>query len=383
MRKLAKLSLVAAVAVAGLTNVNAASLEEAIKGVDVSGQFRYRFQEKKVENESNLAGNNNETGSDVEIEVTAKIPVTENVTAVIKVDNVNDDSDANISKGSVDIEDYYFSYNAGAVTVNAGQQNIPGRMTDGAEGDGIVALYNMGAFTVGAAGFANHDVENTNLNGTEFDHKGLVSAIAMGNVGPVSVLAQYASVLDTMDSYNIKADANFDMVKAGVEFTASDLDENAKNTINTVNGTTYGSDDRSTLKAYVSGNVGIVSASLTYAKTGDNGSGSIDSQLTQEGLETPAEYLLWNLGTSNNADMDLYAIDASVAITPKLSLRAAYAAGEIGNLAGNDVEEVLGQISYKVSKNLNTYVRYAEFDTSSTSDNNDGQRGRVEIKYTF
>ena len=100
MKKIAKLSLVAAVAVAGLTNVNAASLEEAIKGVDISGQFRYRFQEKKVENEVSPV-NNNETGSDVEIEVTAKVPVTENVTAVIKIDNANNDDDDSITKGSV------------------------------------------------------------------------------------------------------------------------------------------------------------------------------------------------------------------------------------------------------------------------------------------
>jgi len=378
MKKIAKLSLVAAVAVAGLTNVNAASLEEAIKGVDISGQFRYRFQEKKVEGEfaSNPAlatDTNNETGSDVEIEVTAKVPVTENVTAVIKIDNANNDDDDSITKGSVDIEDYYFSYNAGALTVNAGQQNIPGRMTDGHQGDGIVALYNLGSATIGAAAFANHDVDVSAvaLDGSQ----SLLSVIAMGNVGPVSLLGQYATVDDTVDSFNLKADANFNMVKVGAEYTESELDA-ATGVASALR------DDRSTLKAYVAGNVGIVSAKLTYAATGDNGSGSIDNQTTTE-TETPAEYLLWNLGTATNADMDLYAIDASVKVTPKLSLRAAYAEGEIGSGAGKDVYEVLGQISYKVSKNLNTYVRYAEFDTDAGSNSADGQRGRVEVKYSF
>ena len=43
MKKIAKLSLVAAVAVAGLTTANAQPLEEAIKNVDVSGSVVYRY----------------------------------------------------------------------------------------------------------------------------------------------------------------------------------------------------------------------------------------------------------------------------------------------------------------------------------------------------
>ena len=40
--KIAKLSLVAAVAVAGLSTANAQSLEQAIKDVDVNGSVVYR-----------------------------------------------------------------------------------------------------------------------------------------------------------------------------------------------------------------------------------------------------------------------------------------------------------------------------------------------------
>ena len=45
MKKIAKLSLVAAVAVAGLTTANAQPLEEAIKNVDVSGSVVYRYND--------------------------------------------------------------------------------------------------------------------------------------------------------------------------------------------------------------------------------------------------------------------------------------------------------------------------------------------------
>lgn len=378
MRKLAKLSLVAAVAVAGLTNVNAASLEEAIKGVDVSGQFRFRAQEKSA------AGTD---GTDVEIEVGVKVPVTENVTAVFKIDNANDDTES-VTKGGVTIEDYYFSYNSGALTVNAGQQNIPGRMTDGAQGDGIVALYNLGNFTIGAAAFMTNNVSDgsaftaaeiaagkTNpLGGTNYadaDQEAVYSVIAMGTVGPVSLLGQYADVNDTLDAYNLKADASIEMVKVGAEYTEVELD--AASAL-----------EFSTAKAYASAKVGIVSGKVSYAKTGDDGSGSMDSFAGSSATsgfstETPSEFLLWNVGTAGRADFDMVAVDASVAITPKISLRAAYVAGEQGNGTNNDVTEALGQISYKVSKNLNTYIRYADVEDQGS----DYTRGRVEARYTF
>jgi len=358
MKKIAKLSLVAAVAVAGLTTTSsAASLEEAIKGVDVSGQFRYRFQDRNSDVTALDSASESSNGTDVEIEVGVKVPVTENVTAVFKIDNANDDGNAAPTKGDVEIEDYYFSYNSGALTVNAGSQNIPGRLTDGADGDGIVALYNLGAATVGAAAFNNHD----------FGGDDAYSVIAMGNVGPVSLLGQYVDVKDVLNSYNVKADASIEMIKAGLEYSETELDSGANK------------DDRSTLKAYISGNVGIISATAAYVKTGDNNSGSLHANATTgqaASIETPAEFLLWQMGSAGVADLDAYALDVTAKLTDKISLRAAYGDGEAGN---TDLTETLGQISYKVAKNLNTYVRYSEYEVGTT----ESTRGRVEVKYSF
>jgi len=160
------------------------------------------------------------------------------------------------------------------------------------------------------------------------------------------------------------------MVKVGAEYTEVELD--AASAL-----------EFSTAKAYVGASVGIVSATLSYAKTGDNGSGSIDSfagssATSNFSTETPSEFLLWNVGTAGRDDFDMVAIDASVAVTPSISLRAAYLDGEQGT-ADLDVTEALGQISYKVSKNLTTYVRYADVEDQGS----DYTRGRVEARYTF
>jgi ACT domain-containing protein len=55
MKKIAKLSLVAAVAVAGLTTANAQPLEEAIKNVDVTGSVVYRYNDYN-DDTNNAAG---------------------------------------------------------------------------------------------------------------------------------------------------------------------------------------------------------------------------------------------------------------------------------------------------------------------------------------
>ena len=352
MKNMIKMSLVAAVAVAGLTNVNAASLEEAIKGVDVSGQFRFRAEEKN--DAATLA--DNDTKTDVEIEVNVKVPVNDKVTAVFKIDNANDDSDTTQtadSKGEVDIEDYYFQYVDGAVTVLAGQQNIPGRLTDGRQGDGVVALYNAGAFTIGAASFMN-----TNVTATTDGSANVNSVLAMGSAGPVSLSAQYVDANEVADSYNIKADTKVGPAKVGVEYSETDFDAN--------------NNEQSTFTAYASGSAGPVSAKLTYAKTGDQGSGSI----LQE-AEAASEFLLWQLGSANKADFDVVALDATYKVSDKVALRVAFADGEEGS---TDNTEILGQISYKMSKNLTTYVRYSELEIG----NADAQtRARVEARYSF
>ncbi|MGP2656280.1 major outer membrane protein [Malaciobacter sp. WC5094] len=349
MKKIAKLSLVAAVAVAGLsTSSSAASLEEAIKGVDISGQVRYRMEDKKVVNGTDTAED-----QDVNIDVKVKVPVTDNVTFVANA-NYDDDTQeggTTASDSSGTLDQYYFQYSDGAVTALLGTQDIPGRLTDSEEASGLVALYNAGAFTVGGAAFYNADVAS----------EAIYSVIAMGNVGPVSLLGQYVDVDNTMEVYNLKADASIEMLKVGVEYSEKELDTGANK------------DDRSTFKAYVAGEVGIVSASLAYAATGDNGSGSID-----EAAETPSEFLLWQMGSAGVADLDAYAIDATVKVTDKISVRAAYADGEHGS-ANTDINETLGQVSYKVAKNLNTYIRYSELENGTLESN----RGRIEVKYTF
>ena len=64
MKKIAKISLVAAVAVAGLTSANAQQLEQAIKGVEVSGSVVYRYNDYNNDTNYAVEGKNRTLASD-------------------------------------------------------------------------------------------------------------------------------------------------------------------------------------------------------------------------------------------------------------------------------------------------------------------------------
>lgn len=348
MTKLTRLSLVAAVAVAGLTNVNAASLEEAIKGVDVSGHFNYRYQDK----DSSGA----EVNTDNSLEVTVKAPVTDKVTAVIKIDNAPNNTQ-NAGKADLEIEDYYFSYVNEGTTVNVGQQNVPSRQLDGKQGDGFVAMQKVGGITLGAAFFGQTNViANTK--------KDISTIIASGSVGPAAYTAQYLNIADHGNAYNALVSAKLGQVSLSASYGSVDLDAD--------------SNDYSTLKLVASTKIGVASIKAMYVETGDNGSGSIDAD-----SDAAVELITYQYGTGGKSNAAVYAGSVTVPVMDKVTFTAFGLAGDNGTTATvttqQDVTEVFGQLTYKPSNNLTTYVRVGnvELDNSSTD------RARIDLKYTF
>ena len=77
----------------------------------------------------------------------------------------------------------------------------------------------------------------------------------------------------------------------------------------------------------------------------------------------------WNLNSLNKADADYWQAVAGVDILSNLNLSANY-----GNIqyvtsnSANDVEEeeLYAQLTYKMSKNLTTYVRYGTYTKETT-----------------
>ena len=165
--KLVKLSLAAIVAAGALTSVaSAASLEEAIKNVDVTGYARYRFDSKSTHNGD--TNNKHRFTSDIDF----KAALDDNFFGVIgfrydSVDASGERVDAETNIGVYDegnqefgqtfnVRQFYLGYTAGNTTVTAGRQVLGTFFTDDMVGTGIKVLNSdISGLTLAAIAFDN------------------------------------------------------------------------------------------------------------------------------------------------------------------------------------------------------------------------------------
>jgi hypothetical protein len=158
MTKMIKMSLVAAVAVAGLTTTSsAAKLEDAIKNTTIGGFVRYRVGEKAVEKTvgTNAATNTNAQTEQVKIVVKMKSKVNDKVTSLVQVVNVQNQKDS-VAVDAAKVQMANFTYANNGTTVIAGLQALATPWTDvgdGARANGVLALKNLGAVTVAGGYF--------------------------------------------------------------------------------------------------------------------------------------------------------------------------------------------------------------------------------------
>ncbi|MGE4381883.1 MAG: major outer membrane protein [Arcobacter sp.] len=408
MKKIAKLSLVAAVAVAGLTSANAQPLEEAIKNVDVSGSVVYRYNDYKNDGDTlNGVAETSDTDNNYKVALNLSSKVNEDVKfnsrflvadadgafAATKLDTQNAD-DAN---PGVSLSHAYFGYTGITnTTVNVGKQGLTTPWTtaidsDGNEqtGTGALALSTVGPVTLAAAYF---NQTNLNLGDSYIGNKSntttrtkvsslidgsddIVTVGAIAAVGPVTMDAWYLDLTDIFDTYTIGAKASFDVsgIKLGADarYVSLNLDDSIATT------------DNNMAKIVLTADAGLVDAKLAYAMTDKEGG------LTALDNDATATLLGWNLTSNGKADADYWQAVLGFDILSNLNLSANY--GNLQYVTGTtdvEEEEVYAQLLYKMSKNLNTYVRYGTYTNEETTagntvDRNDDTRGRLQVEYTF
>ena len=210
MKKIAKISLAAAVAVAGLTTANAQPLEQAIKGVEVSGSVVYRYND--YNNDTNYAtegkstdgskdggvingkseknkGTNSYSDNNYKVGLNVAAPVNDFVKANTRFLVANDkgdfagpldtqdNGDTNVN---VTLSNAYFGFTGFKnTTINAGKQGLTTPWTvatqiDGNEqtGTGLLALHTLNSNVTLAGAYFNQTNLGTSgdvlpkLNGT-------------------------------------------------------------------------------------------------------------------------------------------------------------------------------------------------------------------------
>ena len=406
MKKIAKLSLVAAVAVAGLTTANAQPLEEAIKNVDVSGSVVYRYNDYSDDKATGSAvtdkGQNfDRTNNNYKVGLNLSSKVNEDVkfnsrflVASDKGDFATDASTGLDTSSSGDVNPSTSLSNANFgytgiknTTVTVGKQGLATPYTtpvmideNEQTGTGIMALSTVGPVTLGAAYFDQTNLQNVKdsalidsvtkrsfFDGTE----NIAALAAIATFAPVTIDAWYLDLQDTFDTYTLGAKSDFDIagVKLGADARYASLDLDKKDVDNNI------------AKLILTAKAGIVNAKVAYAMTDKEGG------LT--GLDSDAITVLkgWNLNTLNKADADYWQAVAGVDILSNLNLSANY--GNLQYVDGTsdmEEEELYGQLTYKMSKNLSTYVRYGTYTKETekaTGKDIDATAGRLQVAYTF
>ena len=383
------MSLVAAVAVAGLSSTAAAQpLEEAIKGVDVSGTMVYRYDDRS----DDVAGAGDAVSNNYKIGVSLKSKVNDMVTANVRIVTGTDALNGNSSFASLNtstsqdlnpdlrVTNANFAATLGSTTVIAGKQGLGTPWTiavdsDGNEqtGTGILALSNLGAATVAAGYFNQTDLgDSGDDTGTlaaldagtasTVGAKDIYTIAAMGNVAGVALDAWYLDMDEMFDTYTVGAKAKFDMVS--VEARYASLDADALTT------------DNAMFYIKLGAKVGGIGLKATYGSTDKDGGLTAlddDAKTTLNG---------WNMNMNAKADADMIMLGADMDIMSGLNLAVNYNDQEY---AGNNEEnELYATLTYKMSKNLKSYVRYGTYDKETAGvDANERTRGRLQIEYKF
>lgn len=402
MKKFTKLSLVAAVAVAGLSSANAKPLEEAIKDVEVSGTVTYRYDnfgydktqtngQKETTNENKYKINFNLSSK---VNDYVKFNSRFNVASANTNDFVKLDKDAGNGDGSANVALAHAYFGLSVIpntTVNVGKQGLATPWTvatdnDGGEqtGTGIFSVTAVDNFVLGLAYFNQTNLDNlTDITGTK-GSEDIYAATLQANYGIVNAEAWYLNAVDQFDTYTLAVHGKAELAEnanIGYELRYVSLKFDDKTGITV--------DKNSLLRAAVNGKVGIVNARLAYSVTDEDGGVTA--------LDTDAQNasLGWRLNTLGKADAKFLQATVGVDILDNLNLSLNYndlefesknsiKDGALGTPVATTgkvkQDEIFAQLTYKMSKNLDGYIRYGQQDFDN---NNEQNSGRLQVNYKF
>ena len=419
--KLTKLSLAAIVAAGALTSVaSAASLEEAIKNVEITGYARYRFDSK-----SNTTGRTGATGFGEVVEANTnnshrftsdidfKAALDDRFFGVIgfRYDSIDYSGDRIGAKTMVGVDDWgednfgqtfnvrqvYLGYTAGNTTLTAGRQVLGTFFTDDMVGTGIKVL-NSDISGLTLVGMAFDNLQDDGDIGTRFlslgaNHseyvtdRNLYGVAAIGSYDPVSFQLWYAALDSVTQLYAADVtlgtslgdvDLSLQAQAAGSSMWANNA---GKFTGDPMNHPKVALDDATFLAVELGAKGFGFDGSVGYVNLNTQGDGiSLISFEDQGGFITAGEDLLDY--TIFNYDANIYFVTAGYTFADKVRVGADYVGARIeqmGNYA--DAYEAVARVDYKYSKKLNFKAWYSYIDRDNTL--KDDEHLRFEARYNF
>ncbi|WP_297985664.1 major outer membrane protein [uncultured Campylobacter sp.] len=412
--KLVKLSLAAIVAAGALTSVaSAASLEEAIKNVDVTGYARYRFDSK-----DNNTGTNN--AHRFTSDINFKAALDDNFFGVIgfrydSVDASGERVDAQTNVGVYDegnqefgqtfnVRQFYLGYTAGNTTVTAGRQVLGTFFTDDMVGTGIKVLNSdISGLTLAAVAFdnlqADSDIGTLGYysengipeKGVFIGSKGnelvvdrnLYGAAAIGSYDPVSFQLWYAALDSVAQLYalDVTVGASLGDVDLSLQAQAAGSSLWANKAAYYGTGTAVDLDDAKFWAAELGAKAFGFDGSVGYVQF-DTDHISLISFEDQGSFIDAGEDLL-NY-TAFAGDNKYWFVTAGYTFADKVRVGADYVAGEGSSpdfTQDVDAYEAVARVDYKYSKKLNFKTWYSYIDRDNGK--SDAKHLRFEARYNF
>ncbi|MBQ3167584.1 porin [Campylobacter sp.] len=399
--KLVKLSLAAIVAAGALTSVaSAASLEEAIKNVDVTGYARYRFDSK--DSGTNTANKHRFTS-----DVNFKSALDDNFFGVLgfrydSIDNSGERINARTMVGADDngndnfgqtfnVRQVYLGYTAGNTTITAGRQVLGTFFTDDMVGTGIKLLNSdISGLTLAAVAFDNLQDDGDigtgalTLGSNNAEHvydRNLYGAAAIGSYDPVSFQLWYAALDSVAQLYvaDVTVGANLGGVDLSLQAQAAGSSMWADNA--GLGGNTVLLDDATFWAAELGAKAFGFDGSVGYVQF-DTDEISLISFENQGSFIDAGEDLL-NY-TAFAGDNKYWFVTAGYTFADKVRVGADYVAGEGSNgVTARDVDryEAVARVDYKYSKKLNFKAWYSYINQENGQD--DAKHLRFEARYNF
>lgn len=408
--KLVKLSLVAALAAGALaTSASAMPLEEAIKGVDVSGMTRIRYTatSKKIDKEKAKKENKDEKshGSawNFKSVMNIKTTIDDNFFNVVSIRYGS--TDDGMSESGVnddykfDASQFFLGATFGNTTIQLGRQTIGAFFTDDMYGDGIKVLNTDVEGLVLAALFMDSLENDDNIGTLEgkvgslikkdtdkmvTDHN-LYGVAAIGSYDPISFQLWYASLEDVTNLFALELAGDFavsDDVKLGLkgQYAFSDFDGKFKTSLgNAVHDGDFWAVEASSEFFGVDFSAGYLNFSTKEDKL------SLNSFEDQGSFISPGEELLdYTLYGGKNK---YYFITAGYNIPDSgVRLGVDWVDGSKKfNGTKTDRSEVVARVDYKYNEKLSFQTWYSHVDEKvKGADNSDkADKFRFQAKYSF
>jgi hypothetical protein len=377
MKKFAKMSLVAAVAVAGLSSTVAAKpLADAIQGTSVSGLVRYRVNDKKQD------GKRDTNSEQAKLVFGIKSKVNDKVTAALKWVGVLTQKNS-VTTGAPALGVAKFTYANDGLTATAGLMELATPWTDagdGARANGILATKALGKVTVAAACF--RDSIQGGDKTVSINSNNLKALAVIGAASGISYQAWYLDI-----GKAVAGDTGSALQQGG---TATALVLKGKAGIANINasyatleGDSNTLDTQSLMKVVATAPVNNIKLTVGLASGGSDGDLVTFDQDAAVGFESA--YI--RAGGANQFDLSAYTVAAAVPVKDvTLSLQytnASYDATK-GAAQEDEVSEICFKAAYKMSKNFSTYLRVANLSyDKALKANDDTLKTRIQLLYKF